>query len=170
MKLWQFAKSFCPPKFSAIQYLCFMYDVKHIHAVSIYSMCMYGGQYLLCCDFVYQSWYRWRLNKLTLMSSSRYSCTVCYCDSVRVCRLKQYSCLYVQYETDVMGSHVLWYIIQVSPHLLCVYNYGVHAILNVFLTRMIKNKIFKQGIGIAEKSQETRRNHWGGNVNYKSLF
>jgi len=38
-------------------------------------------------------------------------------------------------------------------------------------TRMIKNKIFKkQGIGIAEKSQETRRNRWGGNVNHKSLF
>ena len=35
---------------------------------------------------------------------------------------------------------------------------------------MIKNKIFKQGIGIAEKSLETRRDHWGGNVNYKSLF
>ena len=30
---------------------------------------------------------------------------------------------------------------------------------------MIKNKIFKQGIGITEKkSQETRRDHWGGNV------
>jgi len=38
------------------------------------------------------------------------------------------------------------------------------------LTRMIKNKLFKQGIGIAEKSQETRRNCWGGNVNHKSLF
>ena len=37
-------------------------------------------------------------------------------------------------------------------------------------TRMIKNKIFKQGIGIAEKSQKTRRDHWGGNVNHKSLF
>ena len=38
-------------------------------------------------------------------------------------------------------------------------------------TRMIKkNKIFKQGIGIAEKSQETRRDRWGGNVNHKSLF
>jgi len=29
---------------------------------------------------------------------------------------------------------------------------------------MIKNKIFKQEIGIAEKSQETRRDRWGGNV------
>ena len=29
-------------------------------------------------------------------------------------------------------------------------------------TRMI---IFKQGIGIAEKSQETRMDRWGGNVN-----
>ena len=35
-------------------------------------------------------------------------------------------------------------------------------------TRMLKNKIFKQGIGIAEKSQETRRDRWGGNVNHKS--
>jgi len=35
--------------------------------------------------------------------------------------------------------------------------------------RIMKNEI-KQGIGIAEKSQETRRNHWGGNVNHKSLF
>jgi len=37
---------------------------------------------------------------------------------------------------------------------------------------MVKNKIFKQGIGIAEKSLETRRDHWawGGNVNPKSLF
>ena len=29
---------------------------------------------------------------------------------------------------------------------------------------MIKNKIFKQGIGIAEKSLETRRDRWGGNI------
>jgi len=36
--------------------------------------------------------------------------------------------------------------------------------------RMVKNKIFKQGIGIAEKSLETRRDRWGGNVNPKSLF
>jgi len=35
---------------------------------------------------------------------------------------------------------------------------------------MIKNKIFKQGIGIAEKSQETRKDHWDVNVNHKSLF
>ena len=34
----------------------------------------------------------------------------------------------------------------------------------------LKNKIFKQGIGIAEKSLETRRDRWGGNVNPKSLF
>jgi len=34
----------------------------------------------------------------------------------------------------------------------------------------LKNKIFKQGIGIAEKSLETRKDHWGGNVNPKSLF
>ena len=31
-------------------------------------------------------------------------------------------------------------------------------------------KIYKQGIEIAEKSQETRRDHWGGNANHKSLF
>ena len=30
---------------------------------------------------------------------------------------------------------------------------------------MIKNKIFEQGIGIAKKSQETRRDRWGGNTN-----
>jgi len=29
---------------------------------------------------------------------------------------------------------------------------------------MIKNKIFKQGIGIAEKNQEKRRDCWGGNL------
>jgi len=34
----------------------------------------------------------------------------------------------------------------------------------------LKNKIFKQGIGIAEKNLETRRDCWGGNVNPKSLF
>jgi len=28
-------------------------------------------------------------------------------------------------------------------------------------TRMIRNKNFKQGIGIAEKSLETRRDRWG---------
>jgi len=33
---------------------------------------------------------------------------------------------------------------------------------------MIKNKKFKQGIGIAEKSQETRRDHLGGNLSHKS--
>jgi len=37
-------------------------------------------------------------------------------------------------------------------------------------TRMLKNKIFKQEIGIAEKSQETRRDCCGGNVNHKFLF
>ena len=31
-------------------------------------------------------------------------------------------------------------------------------------------KNFKQGIGIAEKSQETRRDRWGGNVNHKFQF
>ena len=39
--------------------------------------------------------------------------------------------------------------------------------LNMAITRM---KIFKQGIGIAEKSQETRIDWWDGNVNHKSLF
>jgi len=34
----------------------------------------------------------------------------------------------------------------------------------------LKNKIFKQGIGIADRSQETRRDRWSGNVNHKSLF
>jgi len=30
--------------------------------------------------------------------------------------------------------------------------------------------LFKQGIGIAENNQETRRDHWGGYVNHKCLF
>jgi len=34
----------------------------------------------------------------------------------------------------------------------------------------MKNKIFKQGIGITEKSQETRRDRWGGNLNQKPLL
>ena len=44
--------------------------------------------------------------------------------------------------------------------------------LDAFAIRLewLKNKIFKQGIGIAEKSLETRRDRWGGNVNPKSLF
>jgi len=29
---------------------------------------------------------------------------------------------------------------------------------------------FKRGIGIAEKTQKTRKDCWGGNVNHKSLF
>jgi len=33
-----------------------------------------------------------------------------------------------------------------------------------------KNKICKQEIGIAEKSQETRKDCWGGNVNHKFLI
>ena len=44
-----------------------------------------------------------------------------------------------------------------------------HAIPHLEL-EWLKNKIFKQGIGIAEKSLETRRDHWDGNVNPKSLF
>ena len=39
--------------------------------------------------------------------------------------------------------------------------------------RIIKHKIVKQGIDIAEKSQETRRDFWGGNVanvHHKSVF
>ena len=37
------------------------------------------------------------------------------------------------------------------------------------LLEWLKNKIFKQGIGIAEKSLETTRDCWSGNVNPKSL-
>jgi len=37
-------------------------------------------------------------------------------------------------------------------------------------TQTRKNKIFKQGIGIAEKSQETRRDRWDGNVNHNPYF
>jgi len=36
--------------------------------------------------------------------------------------------------------------------------------------KMITNKYFKQGIGIVEKSQETKRDCWGGTVNHKFLF
>ena len=35
-------------------------------------------------------------------------------------------------------------------------------------TRMLKKWNFKQGIVIAKKSQQTRRDCWGGNVNHKS--
>jgi len=36
---------------------------------------------------------------------------------------------------------------------------------------LVKLKILnKEYIGIAEKSKETRRDRWGGNVNHKSLF
>jgi len=34
----------------------------------------------------------------------------------------------------------------------------------------LKIKNFKRRIGITEKSHGTRRDHWGGNVNCKSLF
>jgi len=37
-------------------------------------------------------------------------------------------------------------------------------------TSVIKIENFKMRIGIAEKSQETRRDCWGGHVNHKSLF
>jgi len=42
--------------------------------------------------------------------------------------------------------------------------------INATYTRMIEKKNFKQGIGIAEKSQETRRDCWGANVNHKFLL
>ena len=38
----------------------------------------------------------------------------------------------------------------------------------VQIQKKIEN--FKRGIGIAEKSHETRSDRWGGNVNHKSLF
>jgi len=37
-------------------------------------------------------------------------------------------------------------------------------------TSVIKIENFKSRIGIAEKSHETRRDRWGGNVNHKSLI
>jgi len=40
----------------------------------------------------------------------------------------------------------------------------------LYIRMILKIKFFKQVIGIAEKSQETRRDCWGGNVNHKSLF
>ena len=58
-------------------------------------------------------------------------------------------------------SHV--HIIYIS--LYCLNTHTVHIQLE-----WLKNKIFKQGIGIAEKSLETRRDRWGGNVNPKSLI
>jgi len=39
----------------------------------------------------------------------------------------------------------------------------------VLYTSVTKN-YFKRGIGIAEKSHETRRDRWGGNVNHKSYL
>jgi len=41
-----------------------------------------------------------------------------------------------------------------------------------FHTDIVNKKFenFKRRIGIAEKSHETRRDRWGGNVNHKSLF
>jgi len=39
-----------------------------------------------------------------------------------------------------------------------------------FKTSAIKIENFKKAIGITEKSYETRRDHWGGNVNDKSIF
>ena len=41
---------------------------------------------------------------------------------------------------------------------------------NLWILKKNINKIFKQGIGIAEKSLETRRDHWGGNVNPNPYF
>jgi len=37
-------------------------------------------------------------------------------------------------------------------------------------TSVIKIENFKRRIGIAGKSHKTRRDHWGGNVNHKSLL
>jgi len=34
----------------------------------------------------------------------------------------------------------------------------------ITILEWLKNKIFKQGIGIAEKTLEARRDRWGGNV------
>jgi len=44
------------------------------------------------------------------------------------------------------------------------------SMITFLILEWLKNKIFKQGIGIAEKSLETRRDCCGGNVNPKSLF
>jgi len=40
----------------------------------------------------------------------------------------------------------------------------------LIVTSVKKIENFKRGIGITEKSHETRMDHWGGNVNHKSLF
>ena len=41
---------------------------------------------------------------------------------------------------------------------------------NVIVLGKQKIKILKYELGVAEKSQETRKNCWGGNVNHKCLF
>jgi len=53
-----------------------------------------------------------------------------------------------------------------------IIRYACERIIWIWIwTRVLKNKIFKQEIGIAEKSQETRRDRCGGNaVTHKSLF
>jgi len=57
---------------------------------------------------------------------------------------------------DILISYI-WYIVISTTTIL----------LN---TSVIKIENFKMRIGIAEKSHETRRDHWGGNVNHISLF
>ena len=68
-------------------------------------------------------------------------------------------------------TELLWILCCAGAIIHCVL-YNVHILSKyiyvytcVIVTRMIKkDKIFKQGIGIAEKSQETRRDRWAGNV------
>jgi len=55
-------------------------------------------------------------------------------------------------------------------NLFCVLFLVMHLYRMIIKLEWLKNKIFKQGIGIAEKSLETRMDRWGGNVNPKSLF
>ena len=59
--------------------------------------------------------------------------------------------------------------------LLVVFCYGerIQTIPTNFLSLHYMNKklkISREGIGIAEKSHETRRDRWNGNVNHQSLF
>ena len=54
-----------------------------------------------------------------------------------------------------------------SPH---IFLYLLTLWSITLVLECLMNKIFKQEIGIAEKSQETRKDRCGGNVNHKSLL
>jgi len=59
-----------------------------------------------------------------------------------------------------------------GPSCSCVYFRQITRahVITITYTSVIKIENFQRRIGIAEKSHETRRGHWDGNVNHKSLF